>query len=206
MKVLIPSCRTLEQLQPMIEAIRESTPGADVIASCTPGSAAQNRNACLKYVDLGEVACMVDDDVEQFYPGWVEDLTFPFSDPRVVMVSARLLNPDGSFGATCSDVYADTPNEIEVFSNGTSILPSAAVAFRHTGIMFDEHLIGSGFDDSLWCHEILDANPEARFLQSNRCRLCHKNEMKFQKGKYWRHNLAYFRKKRAGKMRTPAGL
>jgi hypothetical protein len=33
------------------------------------------------------------------------------------------------------------------------------------------------------------------FVQSNRCRLIHANEMKNQKGKYWQHNRDHFSKK-----------
>lgn len=36
------------------------------------------------------------------------------------------------------------------------------------------------------------ADPDAKFVQSNRCRLIHRNEMKNQKGANWKHNMAYF--------------
>lgn len=197
MKILIPSCKTVAELATLYEAIADTAPFARIVTSCTKASAAVNRNICLDAVELGETAIFIDDDISGFYEGWTADLLLPLVDPDVVMVSARLMNVDGTPASTCTDNYDLTPDEIEIFSNGTAILPSAAIGFRHTGVRFDENLRGSGFDDSLWCHEILDANPNARFIQSNKCRLIHANEMKHQKGANWRHNYSYFKKKRS---------
>ena len=192
MKILIPTCRKLSDIIEMVDAIERTTPDCEVVVSGLSASASVNRNYCLESVCVGEVAVMLDDDIEGFYSGWADSLVLPFVDPNVVMVSARLLNPDGSFGQTCSRCYDSRPWEIPVHSNGECILPTAAIAFRHHGIRFDENYIGSGYEDSDWCHEILAAVPNARFVQSNRCQLIHRNEMKNQKGPYWKHNVMYY--------------
>lgn len=192
MKILIPTCKTVGGYDPQFASILQTATESVVIKSGLNASASVNRNWCIDHVEIGEVAIMLDDDIEGFYPGWVDDLTKPLADPTVVMVSARLLNPDGTFGPTCSRCYDDSPEEIEIFSNGECILPTAAIAFRFRGICFDEHFIGSGYEDSDWCHSILAADPTCRFIQSNLCRLIHRNEMKNQKGPYWKHNMAYF--------------
>lgn len=192
MKILIPTCKQLGQLAPLLkelEAIRETS---EIYLSCLPESAAVNRNYILSHVRDGEIAIMIDDDISGFYPGWTDDLAEPLRDESVVMVSARLLDPDGTFGPTCSRCYDPTPDEIEVFSNGECVMPTAAIAFRHRGHMFDEQFIGSGFEDSDWMHQYLAADPGCRFIQSNKCRLIHRNEMKNQKGQYWKHNQAVF--------------
>lgn len=193
MKILIPSCKSNDDLLVMLGRILDTTSGIEVVMSCQKASASVNRNRCLDYVVDGEVAIMLDDDIEGFYPGWLEDLVNPFHDPAVIMVSARLLNADGSFAQTCSRCYEPEPEEIEIKSNGVCVLPTAAIAFRHRrGHQFDENFLGSGFEDNDWCHQYLAADPTAKFIQSNRCRLIHRNEMKQQHGRNWKHNQAYF--------------
>lgn len=192
MKILIPTCRNPAELAGMVRDIEETAPGSKVIVSGLPASAAINRNYCLDALDIGDVAIMLDDDIRGFYPGWSNDLLASLVTPAVVMGSARLLNPDGTFGQTCSRCYANKPEHIEVFTNGECVLPTAAIAFRFRGHCFDEEYIGSGFEDSDWCMQYLRDDPGARFIQSNRCRLIHLNEMKSQGGAYWAHNQAYF--------------
>lgn len=200
MKILIPTCRTVDELAAMVRDITDTAFGCDVIVSGLRSSASVNRNHCLDRIDVRDkedvpietIAIMLDDDIEGFYPGWVGELIAPLADPSVVMVSARLLNPDGSIGQTCSRCYDLEPETIEIKSNGEAILPTAAIAFRYLGIRFDESYIGSGYEDSDWCHQILQEYPESKFLQSNKCRLIHRNEMKNQSGDYWKHNVMYF--------------
>lgn len=197
MKILIPTCKQRGEIQPLIDSLNQYVPKTEsnaVLVSCFPESAAVNRNWCLSRLVVGEVAIMIDDDIEGFYHGWIEDLVKPMSDPNVVMVSARLLEPDGRFGQTCSRCYADSPEEIEVFSNGQCVLPTAAIAFRHRGHMFDCNFLGSGWEDNDWCLQYLADVPHAKFIQSNRCRLIHRNEQKSQ-GKHWDQNMMYFHNK-----------
>lgn len=196
MKILIPTMLEPNRLREQIAEIHASTPEVKVVASCLPASASSNRNECLKAVDFGEVAVMIDDDIRGFYPGWLDDLTLAFEDPAVVMVSARLLTADGqAFGPTCSRVIAPRPMEIPVHFHWPCVLPTAAIAFRHRGHTFDETFVGSGWEDNDWCLQYLIANQSSKFVQSNRCKLRHLNEMKNQHGPNWDHNRAYFEKK-----------
>jgi len=186
---------TPEQVAPQIAAIRAVTPDNDVFASCLQASASVNRNACLDQIAVDDIAIMLDDDIEGFYPGWVGDLLVGLTIQNAVMVSARLLNPDGSFGPTCSRCHAREPMEIEVKSNGEAILPTAAIAFHNRGHVFDPVYVGSGFEDSDWCHQYLASDPNAVFVQSNRCKLIHANLMRGQKGDNWKNNRAHFERK-----------
>lgn len=190
MKVLIPTCLDPEQIAPQIAAIREHTSGAEVFASCLDASASVNRNACLDQIAVGDTAIMVDDDVEGWYVGWADDLLLGLRFPGTVMVSARLLKLNGNFGQTSSDCYDAAPEEIPV-----KMLPSAAIAFRYTGLKFDCGYVGSGFEDTDYVRQLLAGDPSAVLVQSNRCRLIHRNEQKQQRGENWDHNRAYFRKK-----------
>lgn len=192
MKILIPTCRPKHELANLVAEIEANSPDADVIVSGLDASASVNRNHCLDHLEIGETAVMIDDDIEGFYHGWVGDLVKPMSDPMVVMVSARLLNPDCSFGPTCSRCYDPEPEEIEIKSNGVCVLPTAAIAFRHRGHRFDISYAGSGFEDNDWCQQYLQVDPSCKFVQSNLCRLVHLNLMRNQKGKYWHMNQAHF--------------
>lgn len=221
MKILIPTCRSYDEIRPQIEAIRAvTTPEPEIIVSCLKASASVNRNHCLDRVEVGEIAVMIDDDISGFYPGWIEDLTWPFGgadgcdheDPdnsglcircqspqefwNTVMVSARLLNTDGSFGPTCSMCYDATPEEIILRPKRSHcIMPTAAIAFLHRGHKFMESMIGSGWEDNAWAAEYVDADKYAVFIQSNRCRLVHFNEAKNQRGAAWEHNRQEFFKR-----------
>lgn len=193
MKVLIPTMLDMEQLAPQIAEIRAASPGVEIIASCLKASASANRNACLRSLNLGEFAVMLDDDISGFYPGWIDDLIYSLRmDRDVVMVSARLLNEDGTFGPTCSRIMDPKPEEIEVKNKWPCVLPTAAIAFRDRGYLYDENFAGSGFEDNDYCMQILQDHPSAKFIQSNRCRLIHANLMREQKGPNWIHNKKYF--------------
>lgn len=198
MKILIPTMLTREQVAAQVAAIRAVTPGADIFASCLKASASVNRNACLDQIKVVESAIMIDDDIEGFYPGWQNDLAAGLDVENAVMVSARLLNPDGTFGPTCSGNRDPSPLEIPLTpmtSRPQCIMPTAAIAFIHRGHRFMESMIGSGWEDNAWCAEYVAADPGARFVQSNRCKLIHRNEAKLQRGPYWNHNKDEFFKR-----------
>jgi len=167
-----------------------------VVASCQPGSAAANRNHCLRLCQ-SDIAIMLDDDIHGFYPGWEDDLTLPLRETDALMATARLLTPDRRVAQTCSRCYDLEPAEIEIRPGINSVLPTAAIAFRNMGVLFDEGFVGSGFEDGDWCFEHLARWPQARFIQSNRCRLTHLNEQKRQ-AENWAANLARFEAKWAG--------
>lgn len=194
LKILIPTCRMSDDLKAMIAEIRSNTKDYQILMTCENQSAAFNRNRCLVGVPVGEVAIMLDDDIAGFYPGWAADLLIPFADTRVVMVSARLLKPDGTLAQTCSRCYQTDRDTVEIMPGRHSVLPTAAIAFRHRGHLFDEAYRGSGFEDSDWCFQYLQADHAAKFLQSNKCRLVHRNEMKHQR-EHWAWNKKYFESK-----------
>lgn len=193
MKILIPTYLDRERIEPQITEIREVTPDAEIFASCLKASASVNRNACLDRLEVGEIAVMIDDDIRGFYSGWVDDLLFPFRDPDVVVVSARLLMQNGRIGPTCAWCPdTETDEVVLTWKRPHCIMPTAAIAFAHRGFRFDEALRGSGFEDNDWMKQIAADDPSAKFIMNNACRLIHLNEMKEQNGDNWEHNKAYF--------------
>lgn len=192
MKILIPTYLERDRIADLIAEIEANSPDNTVYASCTKASASVNRNLCLDQLRVGETAIMLDDDIRGFYRGWIADLLVGLNLPNAVAVSARLLNPDGTFGPTCSRCMKAFPKEIAVKKGRNSVLPTAAIAFVHRGHRFDNAYIGSGFEDSDWMAEYAKADRQAVFVQSNRCALIHLNQMKEQKGENWRHNESYF--------------
>jgi len=181
----------------MVMAIRPTVPAEwRIVASCQPGSAAYNRNVCLSDLD-GDVGIMLDDDIEGFYCGWAEQLLDPLEDPLVVMVSARLLRRDGQPGETCSRCRDLVTPRVEIQPAQNCVLPTAAIAFRNLGLRFDEGYRGSGFEDSDWCFQYLALDSRCKFIQSNECRLVHRNEMKSQRDN-WAHNRSRFLQKWPG--------
>lgn len=191
-KILIPTYLNADRAAPLVATVREFSPGAEVFASCLKASASVNRNACLDRLAVGETAIMVDDDIRGFYYGWIDDLLCGLEIPNAVMVSARLMNPDGTAGPTCSGCMDASPEEIVVQWRGHCVLPTAAIAFIHRGHRFDEAFRGSGWEDNDWCAQYRAADPGAVFVQSNRCRLIHENRMREQKGPNWAHNKQHF--------------
>lgn len=195
--ILIPTCLPPDAVSLRIQAreLREHTKTPHrVIRSCQRGSASYNRNLCLRRCKTAGVAIMLDDDIHGFYPGWEQDLLGPLVDPLVMIASARLMTREGLVAQTCSRCYDLTPEEIEIRPGENCVLPTAAIAFRHMGVEFDEAFLGSGFEDGDWCFEYLRRFPGGKFIQSNKCRLVHLNEMKSQ-SEHWDHNQAYLHRK-----------
>jgi hypothetical protein len=199
--ICIPTMRPLDEIRPQIEAIeRTAALPHRIIASCQVAYAAENRNFCLQAV-ASPIAVMLDDDIEGFAqtPGWDELLIAPFLEkaqrPELAVISARLMNPDGTVGPTCARNYDLTPDLIEIPPARDCIMPTAAIAFRNVGIRFDQAFVGSGWEDNDWMRQYLVRDPKSVFLMNNRCRLVHRNEMKRQGGKFWEHNRAYYRRK-----------
>lgn len=139
---------------------------SELIISSQEGSAAYNRNWCLDRAK-GDIIIMIDDDITGFYPGWDKDLIKPLEDNSVSIVSARLINPNGTNAPL---MYEGTPY---------NIVPSAAIAFRKTGIRFDEQFIG-GFEDTDFCKQLEQAFPQKHKVINKNCRLIHLGEKKRQ--------------------------
>lgn len=190
--IIIPTCRTREQMSPMICDIQGFSQGCRVFATCTKASAAVNRNIGRNWCE-SDIIIMLDDDISGFYDGWWQELIRPLlEDESVVYVSANLLYRDGTDSPM---MFRGDPH---VRLNEVPRAPTAAVAFRNDNIRFDEKYIGSGYEDDDFCVQLRERYPEGRVVVNNNVRLVHDNEQKNQGAGYIEKNKAYFEQKFKG--------
>jgi glycosyltransferase involved in cell wall biosynthesis len=188
--ILVPTCKTEEELMPMLATLSFFSDECSVIYTCKNQSAAKNRNEALDQA-TSDFIIMIDDDIEGFYTGWWKELVMPlirFSD--ISLVSARLMNRHGAIGAMMhgnKDIITDiVPVEYT---------PSACIAFRRDSLRFDESYVGSGFEDTDFCEQLKVRYPGSRFVINNKCRMVHLNEQKNQHGKNFQLNKQYYQEK-----------
>lgn len=169
--------------------------GHNLIITCLPESASANRNYGISKV-TSDIFIMIDDDIEGFYEGWVDDLIKPFSDERVGIVSARLINKDGSIGSMMGDNKMHKPGTYDARKSsykGYARLPTAALAIRKEySLSFDEGFKGSGYEDTDWFNRIGEKYPGSRVMINNDCKLIHHNVQQNQGGEYFEHNKKHY--------------
>lgn len=197
-EVIIPTRRRVDQLIDLVGQIRD-TAGCrvDIIYTGVDTSASINRNIGLSQL-RGEVAVMVDDDIEfpARYAGWLKVMLAALDRPEVVMVSAQMFDAGGAYAyMTGLDDCGNKPK-----SDGETVVPSkrlltACCAFKHCGLRFDEGYIGSGFEDVDFCNQLALKRPDGMFLVCHGARAVHRNECKNQRGEYWRRNEAFYIRK-----------
>lgn len=192
--VIIPTCKDSsgKEIARLVDEIRAATPNAArIIATGFKVSAATNRNYGLNAAQ-SELVFMVDDDMTGFFPGWADRMIKTMMENDAVMVSARLLAPDGSSGVMVGAEYDRASPVVRVKARQ---LPTACICFWNDGTRFDECFVGSGFEDNDFCLQLGARYVGAPFLIDNGAALVHVNEMKNQKGRYWDQNRAYFLRK-----------
>jgi hypothetical protein len=185
--ILIPTCRPIQEIYLRVCECADWSAGCVILATCRDNSAARNRNLALSLADT-DIVIMVDDDISGFHAGWVDMMIAPLQDPNVMLVSARLIKPDGSLAYMTGECYDVSAAVVEVPRRE---VPTACVAFRMDGTTFDEGYLGSGFEDNDFCMQLKAKYPGGRVIIANECRLIHENEMKNQASRY-QQNRAYF--------------
>ena len=196
--IIVPTCKSAEAVAPLMSDMQGFSLGCRTMATCRPLSAAANRNIGLDWA-RSSIIIMLDDDICGFgsCPEWWKKMIQPLIDDKtIVVVSARLLNPDQGFGPMMFAGNRDTP------LTDVPRVPTACIAFRNDGTRLDdgtlmdslnqEGFIGSGFEDDDFCARLAEKYPKGRFVINNDVRLIHFNEMKNQANEYWRHNKSYF--------------
>jgi hypothetical protein len=189
--ILIPTNKPEGKLWRQISAIRKTAPGCRIIPSCFSASAATNRNWTLLHA--GPLVVMVDDDIQGYFPGWAEKLCEPLKDTSVVMVSARLMKPDGKTPGVMMNIPPDLSQEIVTVAD--RMVPSACIAFRNDGTHYDEAYEGAGFEDTDHCMQLGAKYPNGVWIIHNGVKLIHKNEMKGQQDYRFQKNRTYYLRK-----------
>lgn len=166
------------------------------------GSASVNRNVGLE-VAVSDLVIMVDDDVTKFPPLWDSLLLRPLREhPECVMVSARLMNADGTSGPMLG---LPPPTKDSGWTEVSERkLLTACCAFPNDGLRFDENFLGSGFEDDDFCAQLRQKYPDGTFLINEDVRVVHLNSMRNQgfikgvgpvPGGNFEKNKAYYEKK-----------
>ncbi|MBT6051231.1 MAG: glycosyltransferase [Candidatus Scalindua sp.] len=154
-------------------------------------SASANRNKGLNEVK-SDIYIMMDDDMEGFYEGWVEDLIRPMMHNQMILiVSARLMNPDGTRGHMMGDnkvQHSGTHDVLPSTYKGHYRIPTACLAVRRNSLRYNEGFIGSGYEDTDYMNRINIHFNNKRIMINNDCELIHNNIQKNQGGKYFEHN------------------
>ena len=174
-----------EEVRASLDPLKHS-----LIFTGQPASASINRNYGLA-IAQSDIIVMLDDDMRGFYEGWVDDLIKPLEDDRVILVSARLLNPDGSIGSCMGAGGLPVEGVCEANRSayrGYFRLPTACIAFRKNPLRFNEGFVGSGYEDSAFMNDLCVRYPGKIFVVNNNCKLIHENRQVRQGGKFWEHN------------------
>jgi len=158
-------------------------------------SASVNRNKGLSEVK-SEIYIMMDDDMQGFYEGWVEDLIKPMLHNQMILItSARLLNTNGTMGHMMGDnkvfekgTYDASPSTYR----GYTRIPTACLALRKNSLRYNEEFIGSGYEDTDYMNRINMHFKHTRIMINNDCKLIHNNIQQNQGGKYFAHNKALY--------------
>ena len=190
--IVVPTLKEPAAVVALLQEIRD-TAGCpvSVLATCRQASAPVNRNIGLNWA-TSPVLLMVDDDITGLPQGWVARMLEVMAQfPQCVMASPRLMKPDGSPGIMTGGPRLTTGCEI---LRGNELC-TACIALRNTELRFDEHFIGSGFEDNDYCRQLRYKVPGAQFICVHDVKVTHLNEMKNQHGPYWDHNRPYYLKK-----------
>jgi glycosyltransferase involved in cell wall biosynthesis len=194
--IIIPTCQSREAISKQIEDIRATiAPDTRIIVTGFNISAAANRNYGL-HQSTAPYIIMLDDDITGFFPGWADMLVEylqPFNFWKVAMVSARLINADGTLG-TMMDIEPDLRFNFQLV-NPPGYLPSACVAFWNDGSRFDESFEGSSWEDTDFCDTLHLQYPGQFFVIANDVRLIHNNEMKNGTSQVFERNKRYYMQK-----------
>lgn len=190
--IIVGSCKTEKELEPLREEIENSAVDFSLHMISNPDkSASQNRNIGLDR-SVSDYIVMIDDDMTGFKKGWNQQLVSYFENRKDLgIISGRLLNPDGLLGYMNSRNWDMGPELVNV-----SKAPTAMIAIRNIGLRFDERYIGSGFEDTDFCLQMINDGYDIAI--ANRVQAIHTHEQKNQLGENWKRNHGEFKNKWKG--------
>ena len=197
--IIIPSCKSYVDVNLFAALLKQiDKPGSNYnyIPTGFSVSASVNRNYGLlqSFQSENEFIIMIDDDIGGFFEGWQDELSKPLKESSIVLISsARLVTEHGHLAPMNGpDMNIDKPLSI-----CKKMVLSAAIAFRKSDIMQNEKLrfcmnmIGSGWEDTLFCKMFNKIFPDGKFVVNNNCRLIHYHEMKKQ-AEYFEQNYRVY--------------
>jgi hypothetical protein len=167
----------------------------NIIFTGLDASASVNRNFGLDKVVTKEFI-MLDDDIEGFHPTWTDRFAqHMWYNEKIVCMTARLLNPDGSWGPMMGNNNDYTSRHARAGKsgyNGYTRLPTACLILKKNHLRYDEGYIGSGYEDTDMMNQLNILYPDGEFHINNDVKLTHLNEQKSQGGKFFDHNKEHY--------------
>ena len=213
--ILIPTIKELGELSSQIQSIKDSLSDYEVnkdyeiVTSCCKQSSSLNRNACLEK-SKGEYVIFNDDDIRGYKKGWAHELILPLqNDDNIKIISARLMNVDGTPGTMIS--YRSYINECkeDLWINPHILLPAACIAFtRNTwlsvrenpdvpdNIPFDIAYPKAVAEDSDFIMAIQKTFPDMKTAVNKKVKICHLNSEVWRSPDFdWTKNHQRFKDK-----------
>jgi len=180
--VIIPTLKAEGELSGLVDSIKATAYyDIEVLVVATPASSATNRNIGLNRAK-GDFIIMCDDDTEGYPQNWDKGLIDALEQTGASVVSARLMNRDGSIHA-CNHGNRDVSRDFV----RVPTMPASCCAFHKTSHRFDEGFIGGGFEDTDFFRQM--GGP---YFITNLVKVVHRQE-----GKYTSisRNREYYNKK-----------
>lgn len=194
-KVIIPTQKSAEQVSTLVAQIKETAgvPCEVFVTGIKDGSASVNRNCGLDWAKDAEWVCMVDDDCLVPNYCWLAVLAEAMNHWDVVFASSALYKANGA------PAYMTGLNNCGgvMQTHGTWVCPNkriltACCAFKPHGLRFDEHYVGSGFEDTDFCNQLAaKVDAVCKFIVCFNSRVIHNNEMKEQRNNWEWNKLLY---------------
>ena len=173
--IIIPTFRPAESLRDLTDELASAEPGVPVIITSKQGSPAFNRNAGLNATETPAVV-MVDDDTRDLPRFFARDLVASLiADSRLVIVSAKLINPDGRVFMGGRFPKGETGVDLSL----VGWAPSACFAAYNNGVRFDESL--PCFEDVDYCFQLTATMVGVKFAVNNDVRVRHLNRETWRK-------------------------
>lgn len=177
MDIIFVTNQKNENWEKNLDALEKSITTTDnIIFTGMDDTPNANRNFGLDYVRTREFI-MVDDTISGYIPGWADRFAhFMWYDEKIVCMSARLLNPDGSYAYMRGDNFDYTSRHAKCLSSdypSYSVLPMSCIIVKKNRIRFDEKSIssGKGYEDVLYFHDLNKLYSDGEFHINNQVRL-----------------------------------
>ncbi len=171
MNIIIPTCKTADQIQPLVDEVRATATGGWIlIIQSEKAIVSVNRNKGLDKA-TANLVIMIDDDVYDLPIGWNEALVKPLEHKEIDIVSARIINSDGTDFIDKYNVFKLHYRKVPFSSIYFDYVPTTCCAFRNTTNRFDETLTGA--EDVDFCRKHYK-----RFLVRNDLVIKHRHEDK----------------------------
>lgn len=171
--IIIVTQKSELEISPMRVCVEGYCMDCNVIVTCREGkSVAENRNYGLEQAK-SPIVIMLDELVQGFYRGWWRELINPMEQPNIVLLSARLLGPDG---VLINMPYSD--NLLKENTEYVPVVPFNCCAIRNDGSRFDEAAAENM--DYVFMEKLLASKQNSIIAINNTCKMIYSKKIIIQ--------------------------